>query len=178
MDTGTNMANKKAKTSSDLDRLALLKVVKNSTLLSQREKDVWTALYRLGPSTGQEVDQEIGAVGCASSRLIELERRHMVKRLGRRYCTVSGKSAALWGVTANPPSAITRIRRTSPSPTNGELKAFVNLVRISLAEANRRGVRVAAETKRILKWLEDGAPCVHQKLENQQSASNKKSNRA
>lgn len=174
------MGNKrsKAEPSEELQRLALFKLVKSSSFLSQREKDVWGALFQYGPLTGQEIDQKIGAVGCASSRLIELERRNMTVRLGRRRCSVSGRTAALWGITLNQPTALVRVRKVSHSPTNGELKAFVGVVRIALLGANRRGMRISSEAKRVLKWLEDGAPCVHDKVVNQHQARNKKSNRA
>lgn len=174
------MSNRKSKpvTSQMLDRLALLKLVKTSSFLQPREKDVWGALYTLGPSTGQEIDQHIGAIGCASSRLIILERRQMTVRIGRRRCSVSGKTAALWNITSVPPTIIEKPpKKISFSPTTNDLKTFVRLMNIALLDANRRGMRVTADTRRVLKWLDEGAPCVHAKIQNQPMAGNKKSSK-
>lgn len=72
------------------------------------------------------------------------------------------------------PTAISKTKKVALSPTNAELKHFLTVVRIALLDANNRGARISKEAKRVLKWLEEGAPCVHQKSDNLHALRNKK----
>jgi hypothetical protein len=81
-------------------------IVESGALTPARMK-VYGALFEDGPMTGAELDGYLaksGGRGHFHKRLSELRDQGVVREVGKRRCTVSGKDALAWDVTDRLPT--------------------------------------------------------------------------
>jgi hypothetical protein len=102
-------------------------------LLSDLKLQAYKALFECGPCTAQELTAEMRQHGI-HKRLPELERLGVVRRIGRRKCSLSGKNADLWDVTdklpqeASKPLLKTHLILSVGSTIEGAIKNFAEPV--------------------------------------------------
>lgn len=78
-------------------------------LITKREQEVYDALFRFGPLTGKEivkVARMSGSTGQSDSlvpRLAQMREKEVVREVGERKCSVTGRNAILWDVTSKLP---------------------------------------------------------------------------
>jgi len=80
--------------------------------LSRMRWKVYEHLFHHGPLTRSELDSRLKGPKEVNpsyhKRLSELERQGVVKTVGRRACSITGRECELWDVTANLPVAFVR----------------------------------------------------------------------
>lgn len=78
--------------------------------IGEKQKEIYTMLYHIGPATSAEVFREIfknqrGRVALTQTRARFTELRDMgaIQEMGKRICQVTGHTVILWEVTAKIP---------------------------------------------------------------------------
>ena len=105
-------------------------------LLNRMRTVVYRSLYEHGPATGHEMD-ELLATQDAHKRLPELREAGVVREVGRRPCSVTGRNAILWDVTSRLPVPETDVKRA-------------NSLREGIAKRRREIVTMEAELERLV----------------------------
>ena len=72
--------------------------LKASGALGEAQRAVVNALREHGPMTGAELDRALGSAS-AHKRTSELARKGHIRCVGRKVCTVTGRSVDAWAVT-------------------------------------------------------------------------------
>lgn len=90
-------------------------------LLSKRRFEVYSCLYEHGPLTQREVTDRISNKYAAersyTPRFAELESMAVIKPIGERLCSITGRQVLVWDVTNKLPKKII----TESLPTKREL---------------------------------------------------------
>jgi len=85
------------------------KEIKESGLLSKRRMELYEIIYQNGPLTATEAASllktagRMGRVHNACARIGELKAMSVVKEIGHRESSISGKTSILWATTSNLP---------------------------------------------------------------------------
>jgi len=76
------------------------KNIKESGLLTERERQVYGAISTLGGATNLEISKHLGLpINCVTGRTRDLvDKRHRVMCIGEKYCPETGKMHTVWGV--------------------------------------------------------------------------------
>ena len=120
-------------------------------LLSRMRWAVYNHLFRCGPLTGAELDEQLrgakGGRGHYHKRLSELRDIGVARELDARLCAVTGHHAIAWDVTANMPSkAVPKPRETLDSVRRDrDLLRRENRRLRSLLDGSRQGDLFASE---------------------------------
>ena len=81
-------------------------------LLSKMRLKVYEHLFNHGPLTRSELDSQLKGPAEVNpsyhKRLSELERQGVIRTVGRKACSITGREVELWDVTANLPVAFVR----------------------------------------------------------------------
>lgn len=77
--------------------------IKSLGLLSPRRFEVYEVLAKYGAQTQSEVFSKLGLIGekrvCYTPRFAELERQGVIRVVGEKACSVTGKNCKIWKVT-------------------------------------------------------------------------------
>ena len=79
--------------------LQALHAIRESGTLGQRQIQAYEVLHHHGPLTGNELSSKAGLPGLWK-RLSELETKGMIKVVGERPCTVTGRNCVIWDVVS------------------------------------------------------------------------------
>lgn len=86
--------------------------IKDEGLLSRMRLMVYEHLFKHGPLTRSELDNQLKGPNEVNpsyhKRLSELERQGVVKTVGRKACSITGRECELWDVTSALPIPFTR----------------------------------------------------------------------
>ena len=129
--------------------------IKASGLLSKRRWQVYDCLFHEGPLTGNELVERLKLPG-AWKRLSELEAETVVRDVGERQCSVTGREVTLWDVTSNLPIGTAHSTATGPPrPSADHLGVVIDLLRHKWVEADSLGQRLPDDHPYVTvgKWL-------------------------
>lgn len=92
--------------------------IKEEGLLSKRRWEVYDALFTCGPSTQMECYKSLKTNTPRDSftpRFTELKRLGVVKELGERECSVTGRNVLVWDITGRLPTGNATTKKTRES---------------------------------------------------------------
>lgn len=130
--------------------------IKANGLLSRMRWLVYDCLYHNGPLTGNEVNERLKSPRQVApsyhKRLSELETLGVVRTVGVRTCTVTGRECEAWDVTSNLP--LGTINAAGARPTKAQLKTAVRELRALHNQLQtQRGHGLSADTVAVCRWL-------------------------
>ena len=128
----------------------------DSDVLSPHLKQVYLLVAEKGPITGA-VAFELSVKRNVDARLRELMHYGVVKKVGLRHCRVSGRKAAQYAITGEPPHEPAPEKFYVPTPKECKEAAeyFDRLYLIGSAHGARPA---SSATHRVAAWLRQGAP--------------------
>lgn len=106
--------------------------IKEEGLLSKRRWEVYDILFKHGPMTSNETFDYSKLNGVdgyrhnANARMTELRDCGVVKEIGTRQCSKTGRNVILWDVTARLP---TKRKRSSSSTKKHRIKTSIDALR-------------------------------------------------
>lgn len=95
-------------------------------LLGERQFSVYKMLFEFGPLTSYELTRKfkennwLSELGGIHQRLSELERKNVVKLVGKKVNQETGKNNILWDVTDRLPIKLEKSKRTKCKHCNGK----------------------------------------------------------
>lgn len=126
--------------------------IEASGLLSRVRWLVYAHLFRHGPLTGSELNNQMGGRGY-HKRLSELERLRVARTVGRKNCAVTGRECEAWDVTANLPTG--SVTSSSTRPTPAEFGQAMAELRVVHAEMQKLGKPFSQNLITVLGWVRD-----------------------
>lgn len=104
-----------------------------SGALGAKQRAVWGLLSQGRPMTGRELDRELGWTQDAHKRLSELEVAGVVKVVGERLCSVTGRKVCEWYITEKDPNTVTpedfQRGESKKRPSKAEIAQAVTFIR-------------------------------------------------
>ena len=130
--------------------------IKANGLLSRMRWLVYDCLYQHGPLTGNEVNERLKSPGQVApsyhKRLSELETLGVVRTIGVRACSVTGRECEEWDVTSNLPTG--SVSNAGARPTKAQMKSAVRELRAIHNNLQRqRGRGLSPDTVAVCQWL-------------------------
>lgn len=106
--------------------------VMRSGHVTERQRDVYRALYDIGPATARKLNASAG--DGAWKRLSELSRLGLVEEAGETVCEQTRKRVIVWRVTANhPPTDRPKVNRRPGDGVKASLRAENAMLRKQVA---------------------------------------------
>lgn len=155
------------KTNRELVGALLLDAVMSSPIMGSREKTIYKIIFEHGPISAAEAEKISGIRGVWAT-VSALRARKMITEGEESAHTDTGRKAKTWVISGNPPAENpfthnpafrSRNHYTGDHPTKHELQVFSREVAVLFALANDKGARISLITRKVQKWLADGAPC-------------------
>jgi hypothetical protein len=107
-------------------------IVENG-LVSKKRLEVYQIVYKSGPMTSAEVYLEltqgrrVNAISQSRARFTELRQMDLLQEKGTKKCSVTGKTAILWDVTANMPRKLQATGKTKQKKKEEALESLREL---------------------------------------------------
>lgn len=131
--------------------------IKDRGLLSHLRWKVYDCVFRLGPITSAEVDDQLKAPGQLRpgfhKRLSELRSLGVVRETGDRRCRVTGRRAVQWIATGRLPES-NEDPPPAPRPTAAEFGEAGRIIRYWQRSARLAGEPESPEIAKLLDWID------------------------
>lgn len=127
-------------------------------LLSRRRWQVYEILYHYGPLTAGEIARHAIDKGIEvkeqtiTPRMAELRERKVVKEVGVKVCSTTGRNCIAWDVTASLPVYSDK-KAAAPTPTRAELREALQVLEYWSTIAIMRGEPACLPVERLLAWI-------------------------
>jgi DNA-binding MarR family transcriptional regulator len=97
------------------------KQIEAEGLLSKRRFEVYRAIYNKGPMTQNETLHYLNAPQSSiTPRFAELERMGVIKAIGERSCSITGRVVLVWQTTNNLPVKYEKAKKIKCKSCNGK----------------------------------------------------------
>lgn len=129
-------------------------------LLKEQQLAVYAILFQYGPLTSRELDGYLAKPGVDGDRpsyhkrLSELERLGCVRPMGKRKCSISGRTVMAWDVTAKLPQEPPKtVRRPSKKDLRQAGEELLDLMPELAAEYSEVGKEIPKALFKVAKWM-------------------------